>query len=108
MSSSDARVVLGTAPQDEAPRIARTLVEEELAACINVLPNVRSFYWWEGEVNDDPESILVMKTAASRFEDLERRFREIHPDDVPECLALPVDQGAEAYVSWLLGITDKR
>ena len=84
------RVVLITAPNAEcAESLARALVEERLAACVNVVPGVRSFYRWEGEVQDDPEVLLIIKTSADRCSALAARVEELHPYDLPEVLELP-------------------
>ena len=107
MSASDAstgsvRVVLITAPDAEtASGLARTLVAERLAACANLVPGVRSIYRWEGEVQDDGEVLLVVKTAAERCDALAARVRDLHPYDLPEVLALPAIGGSDAYLAWV-------
>ncbi|MFZ5481294.1 MAG: divalent-cation tolerance protein CutA [Myxococcota bacterium] len=99
---TDLLVVLVTAPDaDTAARIARTLVEERLAACGNVLPGVRSIYRWEGAVQDEPEVLIVLKTPRDRFEALRARVLEVHPYRVPEVIALPVEAGHAAYLAWV-------
>jgi periplasmic divalent cation tolerance protein len=101
-----ALVVLVTAPTAErAAEMARTLVEERLAACGNVVPGIRSIYRWEGEVQDDEEVLLVLKTTRERFEALRERVLALHPYEVPEVLALPVEAGSEKYLAWLAGET---
>jgi periplasmic divalent cation tolerance protein len=100
----DALVVLVTAPSaDEAARIARALVEEGLAACGNVVPGLRSIYRWEGKVQDDAEALLLLKTTRARFEALRARVLALHPYQVPEVLALPVEAGNAAYLAWIAG-----
>ncbi len=104
MSAEDpaVRIVLITAPDVEtASRLARTLVAERLAACVNVVPAIRSFYRWEGSVKDDPESLLVVKTRADRGEALAARVAELHPYDLPEVLELPTTGGSAAYLRWV-------
>ena len=97
-------VVLTTAPgPSEARRIARALVEERLAACANVLPGVTSIYWWEGELQEDGETLIVLKTTREGLEELEDRLAELHPYDVPELLALDVVAGLEPYLEWVEG-----
>jgi periplasmic divalent cation tolerance protein len=97
-------VVLITAPDaDTAARIARTLVEEKLAACGNVLPQVRSIYRWQGKVEDASEALLVLKTARGRFKEIVDRVRAIHPYEVPEVIALPVAAGYDVYLDWIIG-----
>jgi periplasmic divalent cation tolerance protein len=98
----DALVVLVTAPSPEkAAELARALVAERLAACGNVVPGVRSIYRWEGEVHDDAEALLILKTTRGRFEALRDRVLALHPYDVPEVLALPVEAGSEGYLAWI-------
>lgn len=96
------RVVLTTAPDPgAAASLARALVEERLAACANVLPGVRSVYWWEGEIEDAEEVLVVLKTTGDRLEAMLRRAAVLHPYDVPELLALPVDAGHPPYLDWV-------
>ena len=96
------RAVLTTAPNAEAGGvIARTLVEERLAACVNVIPGVRSIYRWEGEIQDDPEVVLIIKTQADRCEALAARIKDLHPYDVPEVLVLPAVGGSASYLDWV-------
>jgi periplasmic divalent cation tolerance protein len=99
---ADYIVVLTTlGSEEEAASLARTLVERKLVACVNVLPGVRSFYRWEGSICDDREVVLIMKTRRERFEALSAAVEELHPYDVPELIALPLQAGAAAYLSWL-------
>ncbi len=100
-SGEDVRVVLCTCPPESATGIARALLEDRLAACVNVVPGVRSLYWWRNEVAEDGESLLVIKTMHTRYDQLEERLTEVQPYDVPEILSLSVDEGANAYVSWV-------
>jgi len=99
---TDVLVVLVTAPgPEEAARLARALVEERLAACGNVLPGLRSIYRWEGEVREEGEALLLLKTTRARFAALRDRILALHPYEVPEVLALPVEAGAERYLGWV-------
>ena len=99
---TDTVVVLVTAPSaDKAAEIARTLVEEQLAACGNVLPTVRSIYRWEGKVQDEPEALLILKTRANLFEALRARIVALHPYQVPEVLRLDVAGGHLPYLEWI-------
>lgn len=101
----DHLVVLVTVPSDEVGRkIASTLVDERLCACVNILPGVSSFYVWEGEVHSDEELLLVIKTTGGRLEAMMVRVRELHPYDVPEIIALPVVEGSQDYLSWIEGV----
>jgi periplasmic divalent cation tolerance protein len=95
-------VVLVTTPTAEkAAEIARALVEERLAACGNVVPGLRSIYRWEGKVQDDAEALLVLKTTRARFEALRERVLALHPYEVPEVIAVPVEAGSAAYLAWI-------
>ncbi len=99
---SEIRVVLVTVPgEEEGVKIARKVVEEKLGACANIVRNVRSIYSWKGQVCDDPEVLMVIKTTAHRFESLKGRVRELHPYDVPEIIALPVLAGWDPYLDWV-------
>ncbi len=94
-------VVLTTCPDEPAAaRIARELIETGLAACVTRQP-VRSTYAWQGHIEDHAEVLLIIKTLASRFVDLERRLKTLHPYEVPEIIALPVVGGSPAYLAWL-------
>jgi periplasmic divalent cation tolerance protein len=95
-------VVLTTLGADIEPStIALRLVEERLAACVNVLPEMDSFFRWHGAVERDRERQLVIKTTRARLAALEARLLEVHPYDLPEFLVLPVAHGSEAYLRWL-------
>jgi periplasmic divalent cation tolerance protein len=84
-----------------AEALARALVEEGLAACVNVIPGVRSWFRWEGKVDVADELLLVAKTTAGSVARLQARIVELHPYDVPEVLRLPVDDGLPAYLQWV-------
>ena len=86
---------------EEGRTIARTLVEEGLAACVNIIDGVRSIYRWKGEICDDEEVFLVIKSRRALFGRLEKRVRELHSYEVPEVIAIPLSAGAEAYLSWM-------
>ena len=94
-------LVLTTLGADaDAAALARTLVEERLAACVNVLP-VTSVYRWKGQVEQDREQQLVIKTTAGRVAALETRLRALHPYELPEFLVLPAGGGSAAYLLWV-------
>ena len=99
-------VVLCTAPAEgsggfSAERLARTVVEEGLCACVNVVPGVRSFFRWEGRVDAAGEQLLVLKTTAAAAPALRARLVELHPYQVPEVLELAVSDGLPGYLQWL-------
>jgi periplasmic divalent cation tolerance protein len=103
---TDARLVLTTLPTAEAAAsLARTLVEERLAACGNVVPGLRSIYRWEGKLHDEGEALLLIKTRAGQLDRLQARILELHPYQVPEVVAVAVDTIAPAYLAWLLSET---
>jgi periplasmic divalent cation tolerance protein len=81
--------------------MASILVTERLAACVNVLPEMESFYRWKGQVEDDRERQLVMKTTATRVAALKARVHELHDYEVPEFIVMPIVGGSEAYLSWI-------
>jgi periplasmic divalent cation tolerance protein len=97
-------LVLSTFPDvATARRIARQLVEERCAACANVLPAVESVYWWEGKVESGNETLVLFKTSADRYEALETTLRQLHPYEVPEIIALPIERGSSDYLDWVTG-----
>ena len=99
-------LVLTTFPADgDAETLAATLVKERLAACVNILPPMRSIYRWQGKVEKADERQLVIKTSPDRLRDLEKRLKELHPYDVPEFLAVTIDKTARDYLSWLVDST---
>ena len=109
MTASDFVVVLVTAgTADEAARIGRTLVEERLVACANVVGPIRSIYRWQGAVEDAGEHLLLLKARAADVPAVETRVQALHSYDVPEVLALPVAAGSAAYLTWLAEATDRR
>ncbi len=94
-------VVLVTAgSEEEARAIAQALVQEKLAACVNFTP-IQSVYTWQGEIQQDQEWQLLIKTDLARFDQLAARIQALHSYDVPEIIALPIQQGAAAYLSWM-------
>lgn len=95
-------MLLVTAPEGPAAEaLARTLVGEGLAACVNRLPGVRSTYRWQGQVQEDAETLLVIKSTGAAYPALERRIRELHPYETPEVIALPIVRGSQPYLEWL-------
>ncbi len=95
-----------TVPDEETARhIARTVVDERLAACANILPGCRSVYRWQGQVEEAGEVALILKTASARFPALERRIRELHPYEVPCIVAWEVRDGHGPYLDWVTAET---
>ena len=103
---TDAIVVLCTCPNEASAReLAHTLLNEKLAACVNLIPQVTSLYIWQGKLEESQEIQLVIKSRRTLFGILQQRIQAIHPYDVPEILALPVMTGNTAYLAWLQGQT---
>lgn len=104
---TDALVALSTVGSaEDARRIARALVERRLAACVSVVPGLTSVYSWKGAVETGDEVLLVIKTRRARFEDLRAALVELHPYDLPELIALPVEAGHAPYLDWLAAGTE--
>ena len=94
-------VVFITAPKGKGDELASKIVEERLAACVNVVSGVKSVYWWRGKVERDEEDLLIVKTVESRLDVLIRRVKELHPYEVPEIIAVPVEKGLPEYLAWV-------
>ena len=103
---SQALVVYCTCPdQVVAERIAEAVVDERLAACVNLIPGLTSIYRWEGQMQHDVELLLIIKTRSAVYPQLEARLRELHPYQVPGIIALPIQAGSAAYLNWIAGNT---
>ncbi|MCG6981083.1 MAG: divalent-cation tolerance protein CutA [Deltaproteobacteria bacterium] len=98
---TDYIVVYVTAPENEAVTLAKTLVDERLVACVNIVPGLRSIYWWQGKVEDEAEVLCIMKTRTTLFEALRDRVRELHSYEVEEIIALPIMAGNPPYLDWI-------
>lgn len=102
MPERGVRVVLITGPEPETlESIGRVLVEERLAACVNIIPGVTSVYRWEGEIRTDSEALAVIKTTEDCVQAARLRVAELHPYEVPEFVALEVVEGSPAYLQWV-------
>jgi len=98
---TDKKIVLTTAgTREEARRIARALVERRLAACVNLVA-VESVYRWKEAVESAEEWLLVIKTTAAAFDEVEAAIQELHSYELPECIALPIEAGSEEYLEWI-------
>ncbi len=91
------------ASREEAARLAEMLVGARLAACVQILPEMESVYWWEGAIRREPEHLLLAKTTAGRFATLEREVRALHTYDTPEIVALDISDASAPYFEWLTG-----
>jgi periplasmic divalent cation tolerance protein len=99
---TDKRLVLSTASSEtEARKIAQHLVEQQLAACVNIVPQIESVYRWHGKVESSREWLLVIKTVVDKFPAVRDAIRELHSYDLPECIALAIDDGSSDYLEWI-------
>ncbi|MFZ3264406.1 MAG: divalent-cation tolerance protein CutA [Terriglobales bacterium] len=99
---TDKRVVLTTCGSlEEARTIASDLVEHQLAACVNIIPGVESIYRWQGKVETSSECLLIIKTTGQVFERLRDALRELHSYDLPECIAIAIEDGSAPYLNWI-------
>lgn len=101
-SMTDKRIVLSTASsEEEARKIARQLVERQLAACVNIVPLIESIYRWQGKVETSREYLLLIKTTAEKFDDVRDAIRESHSYNLPECIAIAIEDGSADYLEWI-------
>ena len=99
---TDKRIVLSTAgSEEEARKIARYLVERQLAACVNLVPRMESIYRWQGNIESSQEWLLLIKTSADQFPAVRDAIRELHSYELPECIALGIEDGSWEYLDWL-------
>lgn len=104
MTTGDQPLLAFSTVADEAAAnvLARQLLEERLVACVNIVPGVRSMYWWQGQIEESGECLLLMKTTSARWPALKQRLPQIHGYDVPELIATPVTDGLEPYLRWVV------
>ena len=99
---TDKRIVLSTAGSaDEARKIAHHLVERRLAACVNIIPQIESIYRWQGKVESTAEWLLIIKTTAGKFSGVRDAIRELHSYELPECIAIAIEDGSSSYLQWI-------
>ena len=96
---------ISTIAAPDALELARRLVSERLAACVNIVPHVQSVYRWKGKICEDDEAVLLIKTSPSTLGGFEERFRELHPYDCPELLFIPIEEGLKEYLTWVEDMT---
>jgi periplasmic divalent cation tolerance protein len=102
---TDKIVVLSTcASPEEAEKIARALVEKKLAACVNILPAVRSIYRWKNAIEDEQETLLLIKSSRALFNELRSEIERLHSYEVPEAIAIPIVDGLDRYLEWMAGV----
>jgi len=94
-------VFITASKEDEAVTIAKALVEDRLAGCVNIIRGIRSIYRWQGNIEDDKEVLMIAKTTKKLFKALEKKVKELHSYDVPEIIAMPITEGSKDYLQWL-------
>ncbi|MGZ3536333.1 MAG: divalent-cation tolerance protein CutA [Thermodesulfobacteriota bacterium] len=99
-------VLVTCGSEEEALKIANALVEEHLAACVNVIAPIRSIYRWEGKIWDEKEWLLTIKSQSHRFAELEKKVKSLHSYSVPEIVSLPIGEGSSSYLNWLVEMTE--
>jgi periplasmic divalent cation tolerance protein len=99
---TDKRIVLCTCSSEaEAAKIGRYLVEHQLAACVNIVPRILSIYRWQGKVESSAEWLLLIKTTAEKFSEVRAAISELHSYDLPECIAIAIEDGSAEYLAWI-------
>lgn len=101
------RLVMVTIPKDEAAAMARGLVENKLAACVNIIGEINSYFFWQGAVQNDKENLLLIKSTAERFEAIKEYVLEHHPLELPEIIAIDLADSSEDYARWVINETKK-
>jgi len=100
-------VFMTASSKEEAVKIVRTLLEEHLIACANIIDSVLSFFWWQGKIEEEKEVLIIMKSHQKWFKMLSKRVTQLHSYDVPEILALPVVEGLQSYMNWMKACLDQ-
>jgi periplasmic divalent cation tolerance protein len=96
-----------TADEEEARLISRVLLEQRKAACVNIVPGVSSLFWWQGKIDSAQESLLVVKTRAMLVDEVVQLVNQLHSNDVPEIIALPIVSGNKDYLEWIDGVVQE-
>jgi periplasmic divalent cation tolerance protein len=99
------RVVFCTAPKNKAEEMADKLLEEKLVACVNLVEGIKSKYWWDGKIQTDEETLMIIKTKKELIDPLTSRIKELHPYDVPEIIAMKIKGGSTEYLNWIKQVT---
>jgi periplasmic divalent cation tolerance protein len=106
MAKSDYIVIFVTSGSyEEALKVGKTLVDDELVACANIIPQIRSIFHWKGEICDESETLLIMKSKAALFDKIVDRVLKLHSYDVPEIISLPILSGSTDYLNWIAEVT---
>ncbi|MDV6316824.1 divalent-cation tolerance protein CutA [Idiomarina sp. HP20-50] len=101
MAQNPQLILCTTDSHDSATAIARTLVEKRLVACVNIVPNMTSVYSWQGQIHEDQEWLMLIKSTAERFDDIKNKISAIHPYDSPELISINIEDGLPDYLTWL-------
>jgi len=102
MEDSEFAVIFCTCPNQEAgEKIAQFLLEEKRVACVNLLTGLKSFYWWKGKIEKEPEVLLLIKTRLDLFPQIQTAIENLHPYETPEIIALPIKKGNKSYLQWI-------
>ncbi|MFB6306163.1 MAG: divalent-cation tolerance protein CutA [Flavobacteriales bacterium] len=94
-------VYITTRDEQEAEKVGSSLIKGKLAACVNIIPGMRSMFWWEGKVDSDNETILIAKTKASLIDQVTEHVKSVHSDDCPCVIALPIENGNPDFLKWI-------
>jgi len=95
-------IYITTSGEEESKRIGKRLVEDRLAGCVNIIPSIRSFYWWNNEIEEDEESVLIVKTIEEHVKEIIKKVKELHSYENPCIIHIPIKGGSEDYLKWLL------
>jgi periplasmic divalent cation tolerance protein len=98
-------IFITASSSEEAENIAKLLVEEKLVACVNIIPQIKSIYWWEGKICTDEEVMLIAKTKQSLFTAVMDRVKSLHSYEVPEIISFPISEGSPEYLNWIVKVT---
>jgi periplasmic divalent cation tolerance protein len=96
------KIIISTVPDEiEAGKIARTLLENRYVACVNIIPNIESLYWWQGKIESSREYLLIMKTVEDLVEETIITIKSLHSYEVPEAVVIPIENGFQDYLNWI-------
>ena len=100
-------VLVTCSSMEEAEKIGNSLVEKKLAACVNVVPEIKSIFYWKGKISREKEILLIAKSRMELFESIQSKVKELHSYEVPQIIALPIEAGSEKYLGWIKMETQK-
>ncbi|MEJ2242155.1 MAG: divalent-cation tolerance protein CutA [Candidatus Bathyarchaeota archaeon] len=96
-----------TSTRDEAKNIIQILLEEKLIVCANIIENISSFFWWKGNIEEEKEVLVFMKSIRDNFEKISKRVKELHSYDIPEILSIPIVDGSSSYLDWMKSVLNQ-